>query len=588
MQQVIQDTFDDLGHNLSEITFVVVDLETTGGSRTDCEITEIGAVKVRGGEVLGEFQTLVRPRQPIPPFIQQLTGITNAMVADAEPIEVVLPLFLDFARDTVLVAHNAGFDIGFLKEATRRCERVWPGHTVLDTVALARQLVHRDEAPNHKLSSLAALFSATTTPDHRALHDARATVDVLHALIARVGNRGVRTLEDLQEFCRRVTPAQRRKRFLADEVPNGPGVYMFKDRTDRILYVGTARDLHRRVRTYFTASEQRRRIADMINAAESVATVQCATVLEAEVRELRLIAEHRPPFNRRSKDPQRSPWVKLTNEPFPRLSVVREVRQDGATYLGPFGSRSAAESAIEAIHEVVPLRQCGGRISLRGTGRACALADIGRCGAPCVGRQSRDDYALVVQRVVDVTTGASNELFAELTARMEAFAARERYEEAAAVRNRTMALIRGLSRIQRLRPLALTPEIIAARRRDAGGWEVVCVRYGRLAGTLVTAPGADPMPAVDALQASAEITLPGIAPAPAASAEETEKILRWLETPGTRLVHVDGEWSCPIQGAQRAREEWEPSAAAWSAPLDYGQPTGSSWQQPPGAVRWAG
>ena len=185
--KMVQGTLDDLGTPLHEVTFVVVDLETTGGSPTECGITEIGAVKVRGGEVLGEFQTLVNPGESIPAFISVLTGITDTMVAGAPRIEVAIPAFLDFAAGTVLVAHNAGFDISFLKEASARVGRPWPGFPVLDTVHLARQLVTRDESPNHRLSSLARVFRATTTPDHRALHDARATVDVLHGLIARVG-----------------------------------------------------------------------------------------------------------------------------------------------------------------------------------------------------------------------------------------------------------------------------------------------------------------------------------------------------------------------------------------------------------------
>jgi DNA polymerase-3 subunit epsilon len=201
--RMVQGTFDDLGTALADVTFVVVDLETTGGSPVDSAITEIGAVKVRGGERLGEFQTLVKPHVPIPAFIQVLTGITNAMVADAPRIETALPAFLEFARGSVLVAHNAGFDVTFLKTASARLGIEWPGFSVLDTVHLARHLVGRDEARNHKLSTLAALFSARTVPDHRALHDARATVDVLHALIGRVGSLGVHTLEELSSYLAR-------------------------------------------------------------------------------------------------------------------------------------------------------------------------------------------------------------------------------------------------------------------------------------------------------------------------------------------------------------------------------------------------
>lgn len=181
--------------SLREVTFVVVDLETTGaranpkcpGAPYDA-ITEIGAVKVRGGEVLGEFATLVNPGRAIPPQIVELTGITTAMVRDAPTIAAVLPMFLEFARGSILVAHNAGFDIGFLKAAAAQCALVWPRPAVLCTVRLARRVLTREEAPSVRLAALARLFNASCEPTHRALDDAKATVDVLHALIERVGN----------------------------------------------------------------------------------------------------------------------------------------------------------------------------------------------------------------------------------------------------------------------------------------------------------------------------------------------------------------------------------------------------------------
>ena len=283
---------------LRETTFVVVDLETTGGRASGDNhdaITEIGAVKVRGGEILGEFATLVDPGRSIPPQIVALTGITTAMVCDAPTIESVLPSFLEFSRGAVLVAHNAGFDIGFLRAAAERAHLPWPRPPVLCTVRLARRVLTRDEAPSVRLSALARLFSASTTPTHRALDDARATVDVLHGLIERVGNQGVHTYTELRSYLPDVTPAQRRNRHLAAPLPHRPGVYLFRGPASEVLYVGTAVDLRRRVGQYFNGADPRTRIKEMASLATAVDHVECAHDLEAGVRELRLLAAHAPP-----------------------------------------------------------------------------------------------------------------------------------------------------------------------------------------------------------------------------------------------------------------------------------------------------
>lgn len=554
--------FDELGRPLREITFCVVDLETTGGSAAaGSMITEIGAVKVRGGEVLGEFQTLVNPHTAIPAFIAVLTGITDAMVARAPSIEAVLPDFLDFARGTVLVAHNAPFDVGFLRHFAEQQGVAWPRFEVVDTAVVARRVITRDDAPNCKLSSLARVFSATTTPDHRALHDARATVDVLHGLMARLGGLGVHTLEELQSFSSRVSPAQRRKRHLAEGLPHEPGVYLFRGPRDEVLYVGTSRDLRTRVRSYFTASETRSRMGEMVGLATRVDAVTCATALEAEVRELRLIAEHRPRYNRRSRRPDRVHWLKVTVEPWPRLSLVRRVRDDDADYIGPFPARRTAEALRDALHETFPLRQCGGRMAVRPRLTPCALAEMGRCLSPCDGSADADAYADVVRAVRACLSTDLQPVVDALTARMGRLSDAERFEEAAAVRDRLDATVRAVARFQRLTGIARHAELVAARRERDGRWAVHVVRHGRLAAAGVIPAGAHAGTWVQGLRASAETVVPGVGPLANATAEETAVIARWLESEGVRLVHVDGSWSSPAAGAGRHLATTRPAAS---------------------------
>ena len=552
----VQASFDELGTPLRETTFVVVDLETTGGSAHSCEITEIGAVKVRGGEVLGEFQTLVRPSSPIPAFIAVLTGITDSMVAGAPRLEEALPSFLEFARGSVLVAHNAPFDLGFLKAGCTRLEIPWPGHESLDTARLARRVLTRDEAPNCKLATLARLFRSPTTPDHRALTDARATVDVLHGLVARLGGLGVHSLEELRTFSSLVSPQQRRKRHLADALPTAPGVYLFRDGRGRVLYVGKSTNLRGRVRQYFTASETRTRMAEMVGLAERVDPVVCSTPLEAEVRELRMIAEHVPRYNRRSTRPDKALWVKLTVEAFPRLSTVRKVLDDGALYLGPFTRAHTAELAVAAVHEALPLRQCTARLSATRPSSACVLAEMGRCGAPCLGPElgeSVEQYAAHAAAYRDSVSADAGSVVDRLTARIAALAADERFEDAAAQRDRLAAFVRAAARLQRLSALTGVEELVAARPTADLGWELAVVRRGRLVAAGTVARGVRPGPVVDALLATAETVLPGPGPLPAATAEEVECVLRWLEQPGTRLVRLTGTWASPVRGAARHR-----------------------------------
>lgn len=544
----VQATFDDLGHLLHDVTFCVVDLETTGGSaRKGSKITEFGAVKIRGGEVLGEFQTLVNPEESIPAFITVLTGITDAMVAPAPIIDEVLPSFFEFAHDCVLVAHNAPFDIGFLKHFARELQIPWPRATVLDTAVLARRVFLREEFPNVKLSTLAARLSEVA-PDHRALTDARATVDVLHAIFERLGTFGVSTLEEVESFTNKVTAQQRKKAHLADSVPDAPGVYLFRSARDEVLYIGTSRRLRSRVRSYFTKAETRSRMGEMVSQAERIDTVVCATALEAQVRELRLIAAHRPAYNRRSKFPERAVWLKLTNEPWPRLSIVRSVLDDDATYVGPFPGRKAAEAAQAALHDTFAIRQCTTRLSHRSRISACALAEMGQCLSPCNGAADPEAYAAEVAAVGDTLAGHLDTVLAHVESRMAAFVADERFESAAVQRDRLGSLVRAIHRTQRLHALTREPELVAAAPH-ADGWEIHVIRHGRLAAAGLMPRGTHPNGWVDALVATAETVEPGVGPAPNALVEETECIARWLESPGVRMVR--GSWHWPLAAAAR-------------------------------------
>ncbi|AQP49834.1 DEDD exonuclease domain-containing protein [Tessaracoccus flavescens] len=546
----VQPSFDELGVPLADVTFVVVDLETTGGA-ADSEITEVGAVKVRGGQVLGEFQTLVRPSAQIPPMIQVLTGITNQMVADAPPVSVVLPAFAEFAADAVIVAHNARFDTGFLRRGYERLGLTWPRPTVVDTVALARCALLRDEVPNCKLSTLARHFRAGTEPNHRALSDARATVDVLHGLLERVGNLGVGSLEDLIEFTAQVSPDRRAKRAWASEAPECAGVYYFvSDAPDaagtlrrEVLYVGKSTNLRRRVRSYFSAAEKRGRIHEMVRVATGVEFVPCATGLEAEVRELRMIESLSPRYNRRSKQQRKLWWLKLTDEAFPRLSVVARVRE-GDRHFGPFRTRDAANEAALTLYDAFKLRRCTTRLSARRPSPSCALAEMGRCVAPCELGDGAADYPGMVEGVAASWRGDVRPVLRSVRGRMRKLIAQERYEEAGEVSDRLAAYHRTSVRYHRISSLAACRELVAAIPSERG-WDIHVIRHGRLAAA-TSAPSHRARAAAEEAAASAETVLAPVGGLPACSIEEAERVAAWLELPGVRLIDTDGDWAWPL------------------------------------------
>ncbi|MGO3325482.1 DEDD exonuclease domain-containing protein [Gordonia sp. (in: high G+C Gram-positive bacteria)] len=573
--------------SLFETTLVVVDLETTGGSSDADAITEIGAVKIRGGEVLGEFATLVDPGRDIPPQIVALTGITTAMTYDAPPIEQVLPAFAEFARGSILVAHNARFDTAFLRKAAARMNLPWPFTTSLCTVAMARRILTREEAPSVKLSALADLFDVSVRPTHRALDDARATVDVFHRLLERVGNRGVHTYRDLTEYLPRATPAMRAKRSMASGLPRRPGVYLFRGPGEEVLYVGTAVDLRRRVSSYFSGGDTRARIGEMVSLAERVDHVECAHDLEAGVRELTLLAAHKPSYNRRSRNPHRGWWINLSRERFPRLSVSRTPAPDS---IGPVHSRATATDVADVISAAAGLRSCTQKLKRAdhhwcpGERSAVGLPDPlvahlpGVCRAASDRPQTLPDYLCRVEAARTLMTGQSDALLADLHRRLQLLADSRRFESAARARDRLSSTVDVLARCQRLVAVARVREMVVARSDGAGGWNVSVIRYGRLAGAAQAKRGVPPMPVIEmAIAAAKTVRQPGglqpdglqregLGPLGGVPAEEVSLIERWISEPGARLVSTTEPLDSPIGSAQRWTEFSRAARRARDAP----------------------
>jgi DNA polymerase-3 subunit epsilon len=331
------------GHDLplEAARFVVVDLETTGLRPGQSAICEIGAVRVDGLLPAGTFQTLVDPGVPLPPVIAGITGIEDRDLRGAPRPGAAVTAFLEFAgHRTVLVAHNARFDLGFLDREVELLTGRRLAAPVVDTVGLARRLLDGRVA-RVGLASLAHFFGTSARPCHRALPDAQATAEVLVALVGLAQERGARTVGDLVELA---APRRRRvyeKRSLVFGAPTRPGVYVFRDGRGQALYVGRARDLRARLRSYFRSERQRPAVEAALVAVERVEWRVLGSELEAALEELTLIRELQPPANARGKRGGRGFYLRRRGE------QVVVSSQPGR--LGPIRSRRRAERAARAL-----------------------------------------------------------------------------------------------------------------------------------------------------------------------------------------------------------------------------------------------
>src|SRR3954451_10149775 len=324
-------------------TFVVVDLETTGLRPETSRICEIGAVRVRDFELQDEFELLVDPGESLSPVISALTGLSNSDLRGAPHPTIAVRRFLEFAGDAVLVAHNARFDLGFLDRETERITGARLAGPVVDTVGLARRLL-AGRTPRAGLASLSQFFGTAAQPCHRALPDAQATAEILIQLIGLAQERGAATVADL---CDLAAPRVRKiysKRSLAFGAPSSPGVYLFRDRHDQVLYVGRARDLRARLRSYFRSDRQRPAVEAALGALDRIEWRIAGSELEAGLEELRLIRDLRPPANARSARPDRYAYLRRRGD-----SVVCSSQP---TELGPLKSRRRAQLAARALQSV--------------------------------------------------------------------------------------------------------------------------------------------------------------------------------------------------------------------------------------------
>ncbi|MBX3025175.1 GIY-YIG nuclease family protein [bacterium] len=551
-----------LAQPLDAATWVVVDLETTGGAPTRGHgIIEIGALKVVGGRVVDRFAQLVHPGRRLPPFITGLTGITDAMLAGQPGIAAVLPRFIDFAAGAVLVAHNAGFDLGFLDAA-----RLALAGTTFDqphacTLRLARRLL--PQVRRKSLDALGGHFGIPLVDRHRALGDARITVEILFQLLELARRRGVRRvaeLLDLQHSAsdgRRFACALPRARVAA--LPTAPGIYRFRDADGRLLYVGKAKNLRQRVGSYLTnAAAHRGKVLDLIRHIADVEVAVAGSELEASLCEADEIRRLKPPYNRLSKHLPQIAFLKLMlGDAFPRLAVVNRLTGRAGRYFGPFRSRLAAVEAQALVARLFRLRTCTGGLRPSADVSPCLHGQIGACSAPCAARVDRAAYAQQVAAAARFFDGEIGAAQRQLEQRRDAHSAAHRFEAAARLQ-RDLELVRRMRRRQRTMSWIVERQHFVAMQPAADGGRALlyAVAHGRLIAR-AEARAVDELTAF-AARVQSELTLPGTRALQPEDVEGTIILAAWLRGRGERDGYVFrlneavpvaaqlGEWSAAL------------------------------------------
>jgi DNA polymerase III subunit epsilon len=488
---------------LEDARFCVVDLETTGVGR-GARIVEIGAVRIEHLEVVRTFERLVDPGVPLPPLITSITGIRPRDLTGAGPVGPALRELLRLAEGTVLVAHNARFDVGFLQRALGAIDGRRLELPVLDTVALARRLL-AGRGLRCGLHALADRFSLPTRPIHRALPDALATGELLVLLIGMAQERGARTVEDVLDLGVAAPRAAQARRRHAARVPAGPGVYILRDEHGNALYVGKAGDLRTRVRSYFGTRRQKPALEAALGALSRIDSVPLGSELEASLVELELIRAWRPPANSRSTRPERGRYLRLgVADPLPTLALRDAPRDDGALYAGPLASRRTAETALEALRDSFGLRTCRPkRPDDEGT---CLRGRVGRCIAPCRGQDEAAQYAAAIGRLERYLEGRGEGGRAELRARLAHLVAQSRFEEAARRVGDLAALDRVDAALAALRRSRSRSGLLLASDIDPAFVRCLVVRHGRGLGWRTLPRRGDPAAVVGS--ALADLTRP--------------------------------------------------------------------------------
>ncbi len=462
--------------------FVTVDIETTGCRPGTSSVIEIGAARIEDGVVTAHFSALVCPTEPIPPAVQHLTGITEEMTATAMPIEEAILSFREFAADAVLIAHNHRFDLSFLDyEAERAWGTPFP-RPVLDTLCLARRL--RPDVERHNLRDLALRYQIPTVPNHRAFPDALATAEVFLAMVPEIQAAGMTTAAEVARLCGVAQQSRlARKLALATHLPDGSGVYLFRDSESRVIFVGRAKSLRTRIRNHFYAADDTE-CPSPASEVVSIDHIPLVSGLDASLLEVRLHDRYEPTFNRNNHQQRRPVYLHLDpGADYPYLRPTRRRLRTGEL-VGPLGNEWAAAIVADIVSEHFGLRRC--RRSVPDClGGQCLRRDRHLCHAPDVLAMGQGAYHARARAALAVFNGEGADFREILHTMQERSAGAERFEDAARYRDAARALDRTLSALAVARR-ASTDEVVVVLEGDehsmaaivlVRGWRFATIRF---------------------------------------------------------------------------------------------------------------
>ena len=500
---------------LREIEFVILDTETTGLRPGHHRVIEVAGIRLRAGEVIGMFQSLVNPGMRLPAFIVQFTGITQEMVTKAPKAHEVFPDFLHFIDGSILVGHNIGFDIGFLSYEAQLLGYDFPIDG-LDTIPLARRYL--PSLRRFKLDKVADHLKIPTANRHRALGDAKVTAAIFMKLLGLAEQQGIQTLGHLRRRLQlpvawngditQATTTRQIEQLRIDgkisaqsivlrptgslflnpawkqDFPARPGVYLMKDAFGQVIYVGKAKCLKDRLASYYNQPlGYTRKMDGLLQNVKEIETRVLGSELEALLVESQLIKELQPTYNVQLRNYELYPFIKIDiQHPFPRVYATREVAADGARYFGPFRSRRIVDLTIELVQKVFPIRTCTRSLPPQAKpSDPCLRLHLNRCPGPCRGGVDPAEYRKTIEEVCAFLGGEREDLLERMRRQMLEASQQLNFERAAWLRD----TIRSADEVligQRLISGAVEANnlVIVYPSAQEGRNELFLIRHGRL------------------------------------------------------------------------------------------------------------